>query len=338
MTLKSIFFAPLLLPLVIACGNDPLDIDTSMVSLKISYVDMDSTFRNSDSTELITAMNRYKSTIKDVYEYEFGHCLNMGNVPDSALYGSISAFLSDPYISRLEKRITEKFKNKSAIQAKITDGFRHLKAHFPLEKYPKQIVFVNSLFRSSAATFENDIAVGLEQYLGAKTDVIKELPSKEYFEWYKDGMEVKYLERDVLASWISANHLEAPQSGSLAESMIHWGKILYFVQAAFPREELDVVIRYSKTDYDWAVKNEYAFWKHLVDQNLLFVMDERTKANMLQEGPFTPGLPEKGPDRLGQFLGWRMVQQYMENHSDLPLSKLKDIDFNDILQEYETPE
>lgn len=338
MTLKSIFFALLLLPLLSACGNDPLDVDTSNVSMNISYLDMDETFRNSDSLQLIAAMKEYRSSVKDVYEYEFGHCLNMGNVPDTALFGSISAFLSDPYVSRLEKRIAEKFKDKTAIKEKITDGFKHLKAHFPSEKYPKHIVFVNSLFRSSAASFDHDIAIGLEQYLGSKTDVIKELPSKEYFEWYKDGMDAKFLERDVLASWISANIMEAPKSGSLAEFMIHWGKILYFVQAAFPEADLAVIIRYSEADLKWAEDNEYAFWKYLVDQNLLFVMDERTKANMLQEGPFTPGLPEKGPDRLGQYLGWKMVRQYMENHSDLPLSKLKDINFNDILQEYETPE
>ena len=59
---------------------------------------------------------------------------------------------------------------------------------------------------------------------------------------------------------------------------------------------------------------------------------------MFQEGPFTPGLPEKGPDRLGQFLGWRMVQQYMENNSDLTLEELKEVGYNTILQAYETTE
>lgn len=297
---------------------------------------MDKAFRTSDSAELVKAVNNYKETINDVYEYEFGHCLNIGDVSDSAVFGAVSDFLADKYISRLEKRIAEKFKNKSAIEAKISDGFTHLKAHFPKEKYPKHVVFLNSLFRSSAASFESDVAVGLEQYLGSKTDVIVELPTNEYYQWYKDGMEAKFLERDVLASWISANHLPAPKSGSLSEMMIHWGKIIYFVEASFPKEDKEIIIRYTKEDYKWALENEAFYWDYLVKQNLLFVLDERTKANMLNEGPFTQGLPEKGPDRLGQFLGWRMVKQYMENHSDLTLPELKEIGYNDILQAYET--
>ncbi|MCJ8292216.1 MAG: hypothetical protein HRT58_20230 [Crocinitomicaceae bacterium] len=336
MTLKSIFLTSLLLLVLFACGNDPLDIDTSNVQIDISYVDMDEAFRTSDSTTLVKVVNDYKNEIKDVYEYEFGHCLNIGDVSDSSVFGAVSDFLADKYIKRLEQRIASQFKNKAAIQTKISGGFTYLKAHFPKEKYPEHVVFLNSLFRSSAASFESDVAVGLEQYLGPKTDVIQELPTNEYYQWYKDGMEVKFLERDVLASWISANHLPTPKSGSLAELMIYWGKVIYFVEASFPQVDKEIIIRYAKVDYEWALKNESSYWQYLVDQKLLFVLDERTKANMLQEGPFTPGLPEKGPDRLGQFLGWRMVQQYMANHSDLPLSELKNIGYNDILQEYET--
>ncbi len=336
MTLKSIFFTSVLSVLLLSCSHDPFDVDTSKVKIDISYIDMDKAFRTADSSSLVKQVNSYKNEIRDVYEYEFGHCLNIGDVSDSNVYSAISTFLEDAYIHRLEADIAQQFDDKSAIETKINDGFKYLKAHFPKEKYPTHIVYLNSLFRSSAASFENDIAIGLEQYLGPDAAVIKELPTNEYYQWYKDGMEAKYLERDVLASWISANHMKELQSGSLAESMIWWGKVLYFVEASFPKAEKDVIIRYSKSDYKWAIENEASFWQYLVDQKLLFLMDERTKANMLQEGPFTPGLPEKGPDRLGQFLGWRMVQQYMENHSDLPLSELKNIGYNEILQGYET--
>ncbi|MFK7787582.1 MAG: hypothetical protein AB8B56_20840 [Crocinitomicaceae bacterium] len=336
MTPKNIFYTSLLLLVLTACGNDPLDVDTSNVKMDISYVDMDEAFRSSDSATLVKKINEYKSEIQEVYEYEFGYCLNFGDVSDSSVFGVMSEFFADDYISRLEQKIASQFKDKSNVESKITDGFKHLKAHFPKEQYPEHIVFLNSLFRSSAASFEKDIAVGLEQYLGPKTDVIKELPTNEYYQWYKDGMKQKFLERDVLASWISANHMETPKSGSLAEFMIHWGKVLYFVEASFPEEEKEIIIRYSKEDYNWAMENEASFWQYLIDQKLLFVLGERTKANMLQEGPFTPGLPEKGPDRLGQFLGWRMVQQYMEQNSDLTLEQLKNKGYNEILQAYET--
>jgi hypothetical protein len=338
MTLKSIFLAGSIFTVLASCSNDPLDVDISGTKVDISFIDMDSVFVHSDSVNLLKKCNEYKKSIKDIYEYELGHCIGIGMVHDSLLFDTLNAFLRHPYTARLESRIQSAFSDKTAIKRKISDGFKHLKVHFPTAKQPKNIVFLNSVFTGSAISMENDIAVGLERYLGEDVDVIKELPPNEFFQWIKEAMDAQFLERDVLASWIMTNVVEDPNGGSLAENIIYWGKIIYFIEASFPDAEKNIIIRYTKEDYQWAIDNEYSYWDYLVKQKLLFKLDERTKMNMLKEGPFTPGLPEIGPDRLGQFLGWRMVQQYMENHSDLSLSKLMDKGYNEILQEYETVE
>jgi uncharacterized protein YjaZ len=45
-------------------------------------------------------------------------------------------------------------------------------------------------------------------------------------------------------------------------------------------------------------------------------------------------LPKESPDRLGQYIGWKMVQKYMEQNPDLPLEKLLNIPFAQIMQAY----
>ena len=51
----------------------------------------------------------------------------------------------------------------------------------------------------------------------------------------------------------------------------------------------------------------------MVKEKALFSSDELQIANMIKEGPTTSGLPEKGgPDRMGQFIGYRMVRHYMK--------------------------
>ncbi|MFT5778248.1 MAG: hypothetical protein ACI837_001204 [Crocinitomicaceae bacterium] len=335
MTLKSIFIVGTILTVLVACSNDPLDVDISETKVDINFIDMDSAFVHSDSINLMKRCSEYKKSIKDIYEYELGHCIGIGRVSDSILYDTLSGFLDHPYTARLEARIHTKFSDKTEIRENIRNGFKHLKFHFPTVKQPKNIVFLNSVFTGSAISMEDDIAVGLERYLGPDVDVIKELPPNEFFQWIKEAMDAQFLERDVMASWIMTNVVENPNGGSLAENIVYWGKIIYFIEASFPDQEEHIIIRYSDEDYKWAVDNEYSYWEYLVAQNLLFKLDERTKMNMLKEGPFTPGLPEIGPDRLGQFLGWRMVHQYMENHSDLSLSELNNKGYNDILQEYE---
>ena len=55
---------------------------------------------------------------------------------------------------------------------------------------------------------------------------------------------------------------------------------------------------------------------------------------MLNDAPFTVGLPEKGPDRLGQFIGWRMVHKYMEIKR-IGVDELVKTPYTAILAEYE---
>lgn len=338
MTLKSIFLAVLILPVVVSCSNDPLDVDVSDVSVDIEFIDMDSVLVNANSNELISACKEYKSKIKDVYEYQMGHCWPIGNIPNQDLGDSIKAYLAHPYTIRLENRIDKKFGHKLELKAKIIDGFKHLKYHFPKKDMPRSVVFLNSGFAGSAISMEKDIAVGLDRYLGNEVDVIRELPPDEFYAWIKEAMDRQFLERDVMASWIMTNIIEAPNGGSLVENIIYWGKINYLVEACYPEDNGNTIIRYSEEDYEWALENEASYWEYLVNQKLLFKLDDRTKMNMLKEGPFTPGLPEVGPDRLGQFLGWRMVQQYMANHDDISLSDLISKNYNSILREYETEE
>lgn len=333
MTLKSIFSILVVLIIVIACKQNPLKVDASNISINLGFVNLDSIFVNSDSLELIASHKKHLKSIKEIYEYEVGYCLRIGDVADTAFARSIQLFLEDPYISRLEKRINEKFTNLSTFKKEINSGFKHLKYHVPSGKIPENVVFMNSFFTSNAFSTEKQIGIGLERYLGKETDVIQELPSDQFFEWIKDGMEAKFLTRDALCSWIMTHYIEEVD-GNLAENVIRWGKILYLTRAAFPEASPSLIMRYSEADYKWATENEYALWKYLVDQKMLFKIDDRNKMNFLNEGPYTVGLPEKGPDRLGQFLGLRMIEKFMEI-KDVTVEQLINTPYTEILVEYE---
>jgi hypothetical protein len=331
---RNISFSCILLLFLTACTNNPLDISIDGIKTDLAFVNVDSTLFYSDSTELMNKHLEFKSEIENIYAYEIGHCLQIGDLVDSAFYNRIMLFRSDSTIQKLEKSIQMTFKDKSEIESKITDGFNHLKYHFPKGKQPTKIVYLNALFNSGVFCTETEIGIGLERFLGESNEIIKRLPSQYYFDWMKKAMDKQYLERDVLAGWIETHYVDEA-SGSLAEHIVRAGKVMYLTEAAFPNEDPSLILRYSKEDYQWALDNEYEFWKYLVDENLLFKIDERNTVNMINEGPFTPGLPgQDSPDRLGQFLGWRMIHSYMEQY-DVSVAELMKLSFNEILQAYE---
>lgn len=333
MTLKNILQIGLLSAIVVSCASDPLHVKIDNITIKTKFINLDSSIVKSAPTELITNHHLFQKTIKDIYSYQLGYCLQIGEISDTALTRSVYQFTHDTGIIRLENRIQEKFKNLNLRKQVILDGLKHLKYHFPSGKIPENIVFMNSLFQSNAFCTEKEIGIGLERYLGEKVDIIKELPNEPFYDWIKEGMDVQYMERDAICSWIITHYIPETD-GTLAENIIKWGKIIYLTEAAFPSFDKNIIIRYTKEDYDWAVDNEMSFWKYLVNEKMLFKNNDLDKANLLKEAPFTIGLPEKSPDRFGQFLGWQMVRHYMKK-TKITLEELIKIPYNNILQEYE---
>ncbi|MDG1147554.1 MAG: DUF2268 domain-containing putative Zn-dependent protease [Crocinitomicaceae bacterium] len=333
MNLKNSFIAILILTLINSCDRNRLDIDASQVKVDIGYTDMDEVIFKSDSIRLMNKHQEFKKELQEIYDYQVGFCLKIGNVSDSMFYTSIQEYRKDRYIQELESEIQRCFADKSKYEEIIRDGFRHLKFHLPNKKQPKNIVFFNSLFRSGVFCTENEIGIGMDWFLGDSNRVIQKLPSNSFFSWMKEGMNERYLERDVIAGWVETHYVD-PSEGTLVEHMIRWGKVLSLTEAAYPKFDPSIILRYSVEDYQWALDNEYQYWKYLVKQKLLFKTNDRTTNNMISEGPFTAGLPDQdSPDRLGQFLGYRMVKNYM-NNCEITVEEMLEVSYNDILQAF----
>ncbi len=333
MILKNIFIASLIFLAAVGCKRDPLKVDISNTNVSIGFTNMDSLLFNTPERELIALRSTLSSSVSEIFDYQIGYCMRIGRVHDTAFVNSILQYRADTTIQRLEAEIAKEFNDLSPVKSRLTDAFRHLKAHLPQAILPDQIVFQNSLFNSSAFCTEKEIGIGLEQYLGPNSPTVRSLPSEPFYDWMKKGFDRVYLERDAVLSWI-LTHVLPEVEGNLAEEIIYYGKAIYLTEAALPKAPKNIIIRYTGEDLKWAKDNEYSFWKYLVDENLLFKTDERNSKNMLGEGPFTAGLPEKGPDRLGQYLGWRIVKNYMER-SETTFEELINTPYNEILQTYE---
>jgi hypothetical protein len=334
---RIFFYFSSLLFIFTSCTSNRLDVDVSDSNVKISFVNLDSLLIHTPKISIPKVLEIYAVSSEGVLAYQLIHCLGIGGFKDSSSLSRIELFRKDPYIERLESQISSSFTSKNNMQFQLIDGFKHLHFHLASVPLPKEIYYINSLFVSNVYCTNKEIGIGLERYLGPKEEVIKELPSQEFFQWMKDGMLKEYIPRDVISEWIAANIVKEV-NGTFAEKMIRWGKIMYLTESAFPEMEKHTLLRYTKNGYAWAEHNESSIWKYIVNQNLLFSKNERDHANFLHEGPFTVGLPEKSPDRLGQFLGWKIVHEFMEQNESISFNELVKLPYNTILQSYEIEE
>ena len=333
--MKSVtsFLFILILAFLFSCNRNKYHVNIENISLTIEFINLDSILCTTHDGALLKKKNEFLKKDADLFNYNLEYCYHIKTSSDTAFTNGISLFFQDKYIQRLEKTIAKQFSIKERKEVELRDAFKRLKYHFPKGNLPLRIAYINSLFTASANSSDYFIAIGLDRYLGANEKVIKELPGNQFYDWIKVGMDKQFLTRDVLLSWLMAHYIDET-SENYASEMIRWGKLLFITHACLPKLEDNIIVRYSKKDHEWAVNSEASFWQYLVKEELLFLITDEPKQNLLHEGPFSTGLPKESPDRMGQFLGYQMVKQYMDKE-DISLEKLISLPYNTILQSYE---
>lgn len=330
---RLFFLAIVSIILCSSCKNDPLDVDISNIAIKINFVNADSMLFYSTNSRRILVNRNFNQSFSDLYLFTFEKGLKIRTTVDSTFTNQLSTFYEDKYIKELENEIHTSFKSLSSEKKEINDAMKHLKFHFSKMKTPNNIVYFNSLFSYNTIATNTDVGIGLEWYLGSENKLIKKSSIQGLYDYLKSGMDRNYLVRDVIYQWVYAQVL-APTDAKFAEDMVSWGKLLYFIEAALPEKQESIILRYSPEKFKWAEENEKRIWKYFVEQKLLFKNDELLKLGYFNEAPFTKGLPKESPDRLGQYIGWKMVRKYMEKNPDLPLEKLVKVPFAQIMQAY----
>jgi hypothetical protein len=311
------------------CSNHP---DVSTIQNNTSTVNLDqlefySINDTSDLIQLLAASN-------EVLEFQFQSCISIGSVRSLGSLERLQLFKKDKYISELHDELKSTiYPEIPKINHELNISFKYLRYYFPNIKVPSSIVYFNSLFHTNVYCGKKELGIGMECYLGPNSPCVKKLPSQEFFQWLKNSMKLDYLKRDVLSAWIISNYIPENKN-SVVEQMIRWGKIIYLMERCIPDYEKNCLLRYPPEKFDWAEKNESSVWKYLVNEQLLFSKNERDISFLINEGPFTIGLPEKSPDRLGQYIGWKMVHDYMDEHENISLRDLVNTPYNSILQTY----
>ena len=54
----------------------------------------------------------------------------------------------------------------------------------------------------------------------------------------------------------------------------------------------------------------------------LFKTESNILSSYINDGPFTSEITQESPGRLGQWVGWRIVNSYMRNNKEVTLQEL----------------
>jgi hypothetical protein len=324
-----------LLCLLFACQQDPYEVDTDQVSITFQALNLDSTLRAQPVQKLSQYIGALRKQDREALEFCLPYALQIPLKPDSALRSAFQANVNNPFNRQAYASLDTLQNWRKQVHAELTAAFKRLKVLAPALPRPKQLYFAYTQFAASAYCSEKTIVIGQERYLGPQHPVIQLLPEQQFYQWIKNGLAPQYASTDALLVWLSTQLIKETDE-NFASEMIRWGKLLAILDVLLPDQSIATKLRYNQKAYEWAVASEAKFWEYLVEQQLLFKTDQELNMNLLNEGPYSIGLPQESPDRMGRFLGYQIVKQYMDAEQP-SIQELINKPYNQILQKYQVP-
>jgi hypothetical protein len=238
---------------------------------------------------------------------------------DSVFLDELYARFNNPHLDTLLLETKRVFGDVSGLKAEFEEAFTNIKYYYPDFTPPKIQTVISGLDTDMLVT-DSLIIVSLDFYLGRGA---KYRPKNVY-----NYILRKYDPDDILPSSMLIygisdrfNKTDMKDKTVLAD-MIAYGKSFYFAKHMLPCTPDSVLIWYTPEEVKGSRANEDLIWARFIESNVLFATSHVVKKDYLGERPVTIQVGEKCPGRIGQWVGWRIVNKYMESHPDITLPQL----------------
>ena len=237
---------------------------------------------------------------------------------DSVFVREVYARLTNPHLDTLRRETKRVFGDLSALKAEFEEAFTNLKYYYPDFKPPKIQTVVSGLDTDLLVT-DSLIVISLDFYLGK---------GAKYRPKMYDYLLRKYDANDIVPSCLLIygisdrfNKTETNDKTALAD-MIAYGKSFYFAKHMLPCLPDSIFIWYTGEEIKGSRQNEALIWRRFIESQVLFSTNHKVKQDYLGERPVTIQVGEKCPGRIGQWIGWQIVNKYSEIHPQVTLPKL----------------
>lgn len=282
--------------LLISCGKDnSKEKEITAIPVQLSIERFEQKFKDLDRNKLQDLKNEYPFLFPPKY--------------DDSIWLLKS---KDTLQSELRKEVLKKFPDLKPIKNDITDLFKHIKYYFPEIKVPRIVTVTSDVnYEQKVILADSLLLISLDTYLGKEHHFYQGIQ-----QFIRKNFEEEQVIPDVAARYVK-EIIPLPKDRTFLANLIFYGKELYTKSILLPDISEEVLLGYTKDEYEWAQANEEQIWRFFIDRELLYNTDKNLNARFLYPGPFSKfnlqQIDNESPDRIGQFIGWQIVKSYMKN-------------------------
>ena len=229
--------------------------------------------------------------------------------------------IQNPQWRELFSEVQAQYKNFDTQQADIEMVFKHIKFYFPAVESPTVYTIIGEMDPSAKAIYANDkLIIALELYLGSTHRFYQDFPN-----YLKQNFEPNQILPDVVSSF-AEQIVPPPTDQTFLSQMVYYGKKHYLKTILIPTVSESNQIGYTEQQTQWCKENESYMWQYFIEKKLLYSTDSHLLNQFINVAPFSKfylEIDNESPGRVGQWLGWQIVQSFMTNNKSSVKQLLK---------------
>ncbi len=311
-----------------SCGEEELPPpDVSGLKASITLVRFDRAMMALDTgnlTESLAELEAKYPNFTDTY-LRFILPIRRGDFSPEEQNLMLKAFLAFPLITEVDAVIQEQFSDAALEQQRLDleQALRYYHYYLPAAERPDTLLTFFSQFEVAAALYgENDIAVGLEFFLGPNYNYQRVDPRETIFSAYLARTYTpEHLTAKLMRTLIQ-EEVPKPRGGKLIDHLIYEGKKLYLLEKVLPFTPDSVVHEVTAEQMEWLRSNEVPIYAHLQKEQMLYSTDATLIKKMTQPAPSSQGMPAESPGGAVNYLGKRIVEAYVKANPKVTMPEL----------------
>ena len=217
----------------------------------------------------------------------------------------------------------------------ISSTIHTLEALLPDMQTPGHIYGIITPYSQAVMNVDSVMLIGLNHYLGHDYEAYR------YFEPYiRRQKDARLMPYHVAESLIQQSYpMRADSTASALIHILRDGAVTATLMEAVPDASLSCAGSWTDDELSWLRTHEAELWDDMTDRKMLESTDSRLIANLLAPSPATIMFGNHAPGRTGRYIGYRLIQAYLDHHPDTPMSSLLSPDFlqqhsQDFINEY----
>lgn len=253
-------------------------------------------------------------TFSEVFKTQI---IQTGTINDSDYVKELLDFVNHPDMREAYDSTLIMYSNITDIKRDLNYAFSIANTYFPKLPIPDITTFFGG-FNYGVVSYDNNIAIGLENFLGENSKFYTLLQDPKYLRFQKQR---RFISSNVIEVWINEYFEKYNYKSDFLSQMLYKGKVMYCIDMMLPDNNLEDKFRFSKDQMNWILNNELNIWSYFIDNDLLYSSYEQDFRSFLDHAPFSRGMPSESPSRVAYFIGYKIIKNFM-NRVDVSVAEM----------------